>query len=187
MYLPPEAPLLTINRWLRLEAQSQKSNMRENNFLPRMSKTGLEVPAPPRSLNTSCLCLSIPCIKILYVTQTQSDEKLNPKMSQAPACCIDLGFLPFFIKQAQFGAHPGFPSTWEMVLCFPISLCLQIPKVGCIVTIGTNCLLAQTWGAAANIYQRKTTALPSDPLAHPQALGAGWMKPQRGAVCFFPS
>jgi len=52
-----------------------------------------------RSLSTSCLFLSTPCMKTIhYVTQTQSNKKLNPKISQAFKHSVDLGFLPFFIR-----------------------------------------------------------------------------------------
>ena len=44
-----------------------------------------------------------------------------------------------------------------------------------------QCLSATSLGGT----QRKTTGLPSKLLAHSQALGEGWMKPQRGAVYFF--
>ena len=54
----------------------------------------------------SCLFLSTPCIKIHYVMQTQSNKKLNPKISQAFKCCIDLGFLPFFIRVSTVWKSP---------------------------------------------------------------------------------
>lgn len=53
-----------------------------------------------RSLRTLSLFLSTPCIKIHYMMQTQSNKKLNPKISQAYKCCIYLGFLPFFIRMS---------------------------------------------------------------------------------------
>lgn len=86
--------------------------------------------------------------------QTQSNKKLTPKISQAFDVALTWDPCPFPSERALFGSHPAFSSTWEMVLCFPVSLCLQIPELWCIMTIGTDCLLAQTWGVAANVYQQ---------------------------------
>lgn len=128
--------------------------------------------------------------------QTQSNKKLNPKISWVYKHCNDLGFLRLFI---------GLNMAWKLHWLF------KRPRKSAVLfykplpsnprglkhhdhryrlffgsDLGSSCQCSCKFiSSLSGGTQRKTTALPSYLLAHSQAFGAWWMKPQRGAVYIF--